>query len=50
MLKFIHLIESTELVNGETSVTILHSSQKSRDRGKNDTGTERERERERERE
>jgi hypothetical protein len=35
-------------VSGERSVTILHSSYKSRDSGKNDTGTERERERVRE--
>jgi hypothetical protein len=42
MLKFMHLTKTTELVSGETSVTVLHSSCKSRDRGKNNTGTERE--------
>jgi hypothetical protein len=46
---FTHLIDRTELVNGETSVTIFHSSYKSRDRGSNGTGTERVREREKKR-
>jgi hypothetical protein len=43
----IHLLERTELVSGEKSVTVLHSSYKTRDRGKNDTGTEREKENDR---
>jgi hypothetical protein len=42
----IQLIERTDLVSGQTSVTVLRSRQKTRDRGKNDTRTERERERE----
>jgi hypothetical protein len=29
-----------DIVSGKMNVTILHSSQKSRDRGENDTGTE----------
>jgi hypothetical protein len=37
-----YTIDREDKVSGETSVTILHNSQKSRDRGKNDTGTERE--------
>jgi hypothetical protein len=51
VLKFIHLIERTELVSEETSVTILYSSKKSRNRGKMIQGQiERERVRERWRE
>jgi hypothetical protein len=42
-------MERTELVSGEMGVTILHSSQKSGDRGENDAGTERDRQRIRER-
>jgi hypothetical protein len=34
LLGYIHLVERTELVIGETSVTSLHSILKSRDRGK----------------
>jgi hypothetical protein len=41
---YIYLVERTELVIGETCVTCVHSSLKSRDRGKKDAGTERERE------
>jgi hypothetical protein len=43
-----YTLDREDRVSGETSVTILHSSWKSRDHGKNDTGKERERERERE--
>jgi hypothetical protein len=46
MLKFIRLIERTELVSGETIVTICIAVRGAEIVGKNDTGTERERERE----
>jgi hypothetical protein len=46
----IYTLDREDRVSGETSVTVLHSSEKSRDREENDTGTEREREREQQRE
>jgi hypothetical protein len=42
VLKFIHLIEKTELVGGETCVTVCIAV-RGIQRGKNDRGTERER-------
>jgi hypothetical protein len=37
-----YTLDREDRVSGVTSVTLLHSSQKSRDRGKNYTGTEKE--------